>query len=179
MDKANYEIMDAREFYEKTLVSQRRVVNDAIRSAMEHCAYTVKLPTQLYVKIADKLKALGWEEEIVNKNENSLDDDGVSYIYPICVCSGCELPERIDDYSFVSAREFYDVTLKNQYEDLCNKIVWSVANGFSEVKLSYKSYPAIIVEMSQNGWEHSTCYEADKTKEECSMYYPLCGFEED
>lgn len=178
MENVGCEIMDAQTFYEKSSVFQIQMVNHAIRSAMKYCNYMVKLPTQLYVNIADKLKELGWEEDLKCKNEDVLDADAVSYIYPICVCGGCELPEVTEVQDFVSAREFYDATLKNQHMNLYDMMGWAVVNGFSEVKLAYRSYPAIIKAMLEKGWEHDFWYEDDVSKEERSMFYPKCGFEE-
>ena len=177
MENKNYAMMSAQTFYEKTLISQRRMVNVEIRNAMEHGNYTVKLPTQLYVKISDELNVLGWEEYIEVKVEDT--DDGVSCIYPACACKGCDCPAITGEHEFISAQEFYEATLKNQRRDLWVAMEYSKANGLSEVKLPYKAYPIIIGEMDQNDWEHAIWYDNIKTKEECSMFYPSCGFEEE
>jgi len=179
MENENYEIMNAQTFYEKNLASQRRLVNISIKCAMEKGKYTIKLPTQLYGKIEDELKELGWEEEIVDK-EPDIDDDGVSLLYPVCVCEGCDLPEVTGIHELISAQEFYEATLKNQYKDLWHKMDEASRLGYSEVRLDYKAYPTVITEMEQKGWIHVFLYTDINTKvEEYSLFYPGCGFDEE
>lgn len=179
MENVSKENMNARIFYEKSIVNQMHMVNGLITCGMKEGNPVVKLTTQLYVKISDELRALGWEEEVVEQEMYEDENEGVSWLHPISLDGNCSFTVLSGEHVFISAEEFYEATLKNQYKDLCNSLEYSIRQGHSEVKLPYKAYPAIIAEMAAQDWEHDIWYADLNTKEECSMFYPLCGFEEE
>lgn len=176
MENVNQEIMSAEVFYKKSLERQLELVNVAIVKAMQSGNPIVKLPTQLYVKITDELIALGWEEEIEESEEY---EEGFSWIYPVCLNRACSFPELIViDKKFIPAEKFYEATLKNQRRDLRVASDEAIETGVSEVKLPYRAYPELIKEMEEKGWEH-VFWHSDGSTEERSMFYPICGFEEE
>ena len=177
LTSVNHGIDVAAIFYEKSLASQRRMVDTQIREAMSKGNPVVKLPTCVYTKISAELRKMGWEEEI--HDEEMYEDDGVSYFYPVCLDGTSRFPELDEKGVFVAAEEFYKVTLANQQKDLSNALADAIINGFSEVKLPYKVYPAVISEMEKKDWGHGIWYANLDTKEECSMFYPICGYDEE
>lgn len=166
-------------FYERSLENQRRMVNCAIKSAMASGKGVVKLSTCIYAKISDELKELGWQEDISDEEMYEDNNEGFSCLYPGCVDESTIFTNLSSDYDLISAEEFYKETLKVQRQDLWNALNYSMSNGISEVRLVYKAYPKLIDEMVKKGWEHIIWYADIKTKEECSMFYPICGFDEE
>lgn len=179
MQNVNVESMDAQVFYEQSLLKQREMVNKAIGRAMDKCSPVVKLPTLLYDAISKELHLLGWEEDIVEHEMYVNKEDGISCIYPNCIDGRPSFLDTRENNTFISAEKFYSTTITQQRRYLLVALNEAISNGLSEVKLTYKAYPQIIKEMNEKGWEHLLWYADCETKEECSMFYPVCGFAEE
>lgn len=177
MEHVNLENMSAQAFYEKSLANQRELVNVAIVAGMQNGSSIIKLATQLYEKISHELCELGWEERIVQHKMYKDDGEGVSWIYPVCMDGISSLPGLTTEKGkIIPAVKFYEATLKNQKRDLSSALNGSIALGVSEVKLKYMAYPELVSEMEKEGWEHVIWYDNPETQEECSLFYPTCGY---
>lgn len=181
MENANLEIMSAETFYEKTIITQLQLVNKAITMAMQRGLPVIKLPTQLYETISSALQDVGWSEDIMDDEMYKDYGEGVSWIYPACLHDESAYVESTPEVTMgqntlIPAQTFYEATLKNQKRELYIAMNEAVDMGLSEVKLNYIAYPALVNEMKRAGWEHVIWYADLKTKEECSMFYPICDF---
>ena len=177
MENVNLENLSAQAFYEKSLTNQRELVNVAIVAGMQKGYPIIKLATQLYEKISHELCELGWEEQIVQDKMYKDDEEGVSWIYPVCMDGTSSLPALTTEKNqIIPAIKFYEATLKNQKRELGVALTGAATLGVSEVKLKYIAYPELVSEMEKEGWEHVIWYDNPETKEECSLFYPICGY---
>ena len=167
VDIINDTVISAQKFYESCLIKQRERVNSCIRDAMKGTDTVLKLPFDTYPALDDELFEKGW----------IFDDDASDYESAVyspdhtAVCTGTN--------DFISAKEFYEATLKNQWEMVKEQLIVALESGEALVKLPFDTYPVINEKMKNKGWAYEEWKPASGPKKKCAFFYPVCGYEDE
>ena len=131
----------ASTYSKEGIVIQRKKINEIILANMEMCVPAINLPFKLFTEIQEEMRQNGWSKNY-------------SHYQPIWFLEPSEQLEIKDgsEDKIISAKEFYDATMKQQLMALKAKFEEASKNGSAAIYLDFPLYKVIADRLSQQGW---------------------------
>ncbi len=121
-------------------LNQRKRINEIILANMDKSFPAIELPFELFYEIKQEMAESGW------------DKDGTWY-YPINLEQFVtELPTNTEENKVISAKRFYESTMKQQLMELHVEIEKSREKGLQTIRFKFPLYKVIGDKLKAQGW---------------------------
>ena len=151
----------ASSYAKEAIVIQRKKINEIISSNIEQCNPFIEVPFELFPQIEEEMMRSGWGKS------------GHEYYQPIWYISPLwQLEKKDEENQIISAKIFYEATMRNQLAVLIEKFEKDKKIGLSSILLDFPLYQAIVDKLELKGWNVSV-YHIDENR--ISKPYTLIG----
>lgn len=131
----------ASSYAKEATANQRKRINEIILAGMEKSNPAIELPFELFPNIQDELRERGWVQ------------NSYYWYQPIWRENPLEVFEIKDDAEkIISAKVFYDTTMKQQLGVLSDKFETARQKGLAVISLDFPLYKLISGKLLLRGW---------------------------
>lgn len=131
----------ASSYAKDATLNQRKRINEIILANMDKSCPAIRLPFTLFSEIKQEMEDSGWCKE-----------DG-GWWHPIGPKElDTEIQIKNEENKVISAKTFYESTMKQQLMELQIEIEESREKGLNNVTLNFPLYQIIVDKLTEQGW---------------------------